>query len=482
VAVAVAIATTATTAGCAQIFGFDETSPYADDGVRLSYQRKRAGATIVDEAMDLTAGSATVLVADAAEPTGLRRIPAVLEDADTWFVDLPPATPAEILFDLPDDELIRIYAFPHRTISALYGVLGDPAPEVAPPNAQLDLNVTLDVAYTAEELMVYVVGAWARRNFAELPAAGAAVWDPPAVAYAAFASLAGTLDRIRSADAVMALRYAGNTLAGYAALPPFDQQDGVDAVTGTMTTVAADRTLDAVFVPTVAGPRFAATTPAMANLTMSWSVVAAPATAITSNTGPSLTSGSVLETDTGVVQVAFGNPTPWDPAVTFNTSATRDYTPPGAIAAVTLRAGLYTVDVPGGAGQTFDLPAGLPLLVTLGGRALTTDGAVVTLDRTRAIELSYVLDRDACDLYSATIYELVDDGAGTFSLVSRVGIDGAAPSFLVPPELIEAGKRYMIRAQCRLGGMPGLATGDLVTRAWPTSVGYFDSAVFEVAP
>jgi hypothetical protein len=130
--------------------------------------------------------------------------------------------------------------------------------------------------------------------------------------------------------------------------------------------------------------------------------------------------------------------------------------------------------------MVFDLPQGLPILVTLAGTALTSDGQILSFDRTKAVEISFVLDRQACDLYSITAYELVDNGAGTFVHTTRVGMSSTTAQFTVPGDLFESGKFYTLRAQCQQGGLPGLATGDLVTRQWPLHVGYFDSGVFQV--
>jgi hypothetical protein len=483
---ALALGVAVITGGCAQIFGFDETSPYDDDGIRLSWQRKLVGATVVDQAMDLTAGSATILITDAEDPSGLRRVPCVLEDPDTWFAELPVGTTGSILYDLPEanDDLIRIWAFPSRTLQGVYGVLGHPDPEPAPVDAQLDLSITLDTAYNGETLQMYTVGAWSYRNFPEVPVPGMGItaWDPPAVPYASSASITGRpLVRIRSGDAVALLRYAGPLLSGFLAVPPFDQQNGIDVITGTMSPVALDATLDVTFMTTIAGPRFAATRPVVAGLSQSWSVHSSPGTSVTNSAGPALTSGGLLETDTGAINTAYGNPFPWDTTVTFSTGEARTFLPPGAVNPSTLYAGLYSVVTPA-PGLVFDLPQGLPITVSLAGRALTSDGMTVTLDRTKAVEISFGLDREACDMYGVSIYELVDNGAGTFVHTGRVAINGVTPSFTIPGDLFTTGVPYTMRAVCQLGGVPNLLEGDLVTRAWPLHIGYLDSGVFTVAP
>jgi hypothetical protein len=248
-----------------------------------------------------------------------------------------------------------------------------------------------------------------------------------------------------------------------------------------MGTVALDHTLDATFMTTIAGPRFSATRPPVANLAQSWGMNASPGEAIQTSAGPGLTSGGLLETDTGVIATTYGNPFPWDTTVTFSTNANRGFTPAGAVNPTALYAGLYSVAEPE-AGQMFDLPQGLPITISLDGRALTMDGMTVTMDRTKAVEISFGLDRDACDMYSVALYELVDNGAGTFVFTGRVAMNGDAPSFTIPGDLFATGVPYTMRAVCQLGGIPNLAAGDLVTRQWPLHIGYLDSGVFTVAP
>ena len=41
----------------------------------------------------------------------------MLEDPDTWFVELPPGTAASMLYTLPDETIFRLYALPARTHS-----------------------------------------------------------------------------------------------------------------------------------------------------------------------------------------------------------------------------------------------------------------------------------------------------------------------------------------------------------------------------
>jgi hypothetical protein len=141
---------------------------------------------------------------------------------------------------------------------------------------------------------------------------------------------------------------------------------------------------------------------------------------------------------------------------------------------------MYSIQTPA-PGLVFDLPQALPLLVTINGRALATDGPTITLDRTRAVAVSFTVDRPAaCDLYTLRLDELVDN-AGVTQRVPRLAMSALEPSWLVPNAEFTTGATYVLQAQCQRGGLPGLATGDLVTRSWPMHVSYFDGGVFTIA-
>ena len=469
------------TSGCAQLFGFDETEPYQ---IRLTLVRKHAATTVTEEPMDLTTSTATFLVPDDAAPGGLVEIPAALSGTDTFLASLP-GPGGMVLFTNPDDSIRRLWAYPAPEQRAAFTYLDRGlVPEPAPAMAQLDLNVTLDVAYTAEALWFYAVGPWAYRSFPELPVATATTWDPPPIPWAntAFAQVQNRpLERIRATDSLWIMRYAGAQLAGAKQITAFDQQDGVDTITDTLATVPLDRTLNAQFATTAPGPRFAATSPAVGSLGMSWGVIAAPAAEIGYGTGPQLHAGGLAEADPGALMVMYGNPFPWGEVVSFGASESRVYTPVAPLMPTTLYAGMYSYMAPT-EGMVFDLPQGLPLLVSIDGRALTADGTTVTIDRTTAFEVGFTLDReDACDFYGLRFDELVDTGGGVLGRISRLQLNGLEPRWRVPNAELTTGATYVMQASCSLDGTPGLASGDLVTRTWPVHGSYFDSAVFTVA-
>ena len=470
-------------AGCAQVFGIDQTSPYPDEGLRLTFERRFIGAAIVSEPMDLTAGSATFLILDDADPSGYRRVAGVLDGTTALTGDVEASADAAVQVDIPDDDVIRIFDLPGRTtISGLFAIHAHPNAEPAPTNAALDLNVTLDAPYAAGEgLSVYAVGAWSVRGYPEVPAAGATTWDPPPIMYSTFGSITGRpLERITSADQVLVLHHVGPQLRGVLEVPRFDQQDATDTVGGILTPVTLDQSFSASVGVTMPAPRFAQTRPAVANVAMSWSLNAAPGWRIAATAGPQLHAGPLTEADT-TVTVMYGNPfaaRDWQTTFIFSTNAYRPFTPPG-LPAVNLYAGLYTVGSP--ATTTYDLPQGLPLIVTLAGGALTTDGMMVTLDRSRPVEISVTTDRQACDFYGYTLYELVMQGTGT-AYAARGSFATDGPSIRVPGDVFAVGVPYTIRVVCQLGGFPAFDEGDFTMRDLPTSVGYLDSGVFTVMP
>jgi hypothetical protein len=478
-------------AGCAQIFGIDETTALPDAGpagLRLSFQRTYVGATIVDEPIDMTQATATFLIVDPADPSGFRRVTPTPETNQVLYGDVPPGSDAQVMYTLPDDTVTRIWKLPAPTVTGLYLVHGHPNAEPAPAGATLDFSFTLDAGYaTGQALQAYTIGSWTARGFpgTELPAPdmGITAVDPPPYVFDTSNSLTGRPhERLRTDDAVLVLKHAGPTLTGVLTATPFDQTGG-DQVTGTMTGVPADQALMITVMPTAQTPRFAQTRPVMANLGMSWALDASPGGTYGSNLGPRLSSGGVLETDTGMIMAMYPDPFAgrgWPAVLTWATYMSRTYTPPMPLPAVGLSTGLYTIATPS-AGLALDLPQGLPITITVAGTALTTDGMTLAIDRSGPIDVNFVTDRATCDLYVATFYELVEQ-AGALVYTERMNLLGTEPQWTIPGDTITTGVMYTVRAQCIRGGYPMLAAGDLTERTLPVHVGYLDSGVFTVMP
>lgn len=497
---ALATATTASLAlaGCAQIFGIQQTSgPSADapPGVptaTLEVTRLSVGATVVTAPQDVTGLMASFEVPDTTDPSGLREIAATQSATDTWSAAFPDANP-EVLYTLPDypTPVPRLMSF-GRAVKVLYGVLEHPSPQPAPDGATISVNVALPSAYqpASEGLQVYTVGVWTDHvlSGAELPAQGAtqvtASWP---FTTASVASLSGRpLEKLTTSDQPLVLRYAGNLLTGALIATPFDQS-GANTITGTMAQVNADQTLSIMLQPSLVAPRYAQVRPAVANLGMAWYVDAAPAGQYGSNSGPQLAAAGVAQTDPPQVTAMYGNPFAalgWQPLVTWSTNESRAYTPAGSMIGATLYSGMYQLGA-ATPGASFTLPAGLPVTIRLAQTPLISDGTMVTLDPNQAVDVSFDVEPGHLDntLYQANVYALVPNAANTALQYQGVlYMAGTTPHFLAPRALFKAGQLYTIRAVSVEGGYPALPSGDLTQRSLPISVSYLDSGAFEVAP
>ena len=467
--------------GCAQLFGLDETTRGTPPSTSLSLQRVSVGARIVYAPQDLAGSMGTYLVADDASPGGLSRVPAAQAELGRWTAPLTAAAP--ILFDLPDypKPLQRIFDFPEAEVKGLYGVMEHPSPQPAPAGATITVNATLDAAYTGtERFELYVVGTW---NSIALNAPAVNTLGPIVQTFAATA-MSNTItgrphERITSQDGAVVLRYDNlNILRGAFKAAPFDQT-GTDTITGTMTSVAAQPFTFAIDQADVMR-RYSMVRPPVGNLTMSWSVRAAPGAQLNNDNGPLLAAGA--PTDATSVKSQAGNPfaPDWPSTALWSTQATRIYTPPSAGLPVTLVANMSERALLAD-GLQMKLPAAIPSRITLVGTVLENDGVTIAKP-TRAVEVSFAADASTT-LYQLQLFKLVPNMAGTaLQLEHKVGANAAAPRFLLPPELFEPGSLYTLRAIAVAGGFPGLGAGDLTQRTIPCSVSFVDSGVFTVAP
>lgn len=476
--------------GCAQIAGIDETSgPATADRVSLSYEKISVGATVVRAPLDLTGLAAEYLVADDAEADGFLHVPAEQLTSDTWSAAIPTGTPA-IRYFTPDypEPGAKILAIPQRTILGLFGRLEHPNPEPAPPGAMLTVRSTLPTPYAATEgFQLYTLGSWTVRGFSatEIPAVGAAAFGPVSFPFSSTTSITGRPpEKITTADSVMFLRYIGNRLTGVMEAAPFDQT-GTDTIMGTMTAVTASETLDIhVGPPAAVAQRFAPARPALPALSMAWYLHAAPGYEIANDNGPLLNAAGVAMADTGTISQPYGNPfvaKGWPTLLTWTTVATRTYTPMVGMPAIDLHAGLYQHVQPT-AGMTLDLPAGLPEVITMDGKPLSTDGLTIA-PPTKAVTVSFVAGVTTNTLYQIQLFE-IGPNMGNTALVQTLKLTatGLEPQLTLPPDLFVAGKTYNLRAICIQGGYPGIADGDFTKRELPIAVGYLDGGVFTVTP
>ncbi len=473
--------------GCAQIAGIDETTgPVTPDRVSLTVEEILVGATIVREPFDLTGLTAQYAVADDAEPDGLKRVDAELTTPDTWSADIPEGTPP-VFFDLKDPVRHEI-DFAQRNVYYLNGRMQHLHPVAAPMGATLSVQATLPAAYAANEsLQLYTLGSWNVRGFsaAEVPMLGATAFGPVMFPFSSVTSITGRpLEKLTTADAVLLLRYVGNKLTGVMEAAPFDQT-GTDTVMGTMTAVAADQTLTiTVGPPAAVAARYAPARPAMPTLSMAWYLHAAPGHEIANDNGPLLHAQGISMVDSGMVSAAYGNPfvaKGWPTVLTWSTQASRSYTPMGQTLSITLTAVLNQVVEPT-PNLTLDLPAGLPEVVTIDGRPLSSDGLLMPKP-TKAVKVTFVSGITNNTLYQLQLLEIIPNAAGT-ALGQKVILAavGLKPEFTIPPEFLVAGHTYNFRAICNQGGFPGAARGDLRVRELPVASAYLDGGVFTVTP
>ncbi len=479
-------------AGCAQIAGIDETTgPARPDPLSVTVEQIQVGASVVRGPIDLgaiTGLTAQYQVPDESEADGLHRVDAKLTTTDTWSADVPTGTPP-VVFDLPDypTPVKRQVDLAQRNIFVLYGRMQHPDPEPAPAGATLSVQSTLPSPIVAgEAFQLYTLGSWNVRSFsaAETPIAGAATFGPVTFPFSSMGSITGRpLEKLTTADAVLLLRYVGNKLTGVMAAAPFDQT-GTDSITGAMTAVIADQTLGInVGPPAQVLARYAPVRPSMPTVSMAWFLHAAPGYEIGNDNGPLLDAAGVAMADTGMISTTYGNPfvaKRWPTVLTWATSASRTYAPAGQLP-VALTAGLFQQLEPT-AGATLDLPAGLPEVITIDGRPLSSDGLAIPRS-TQPVHIAFVSGITNNTLYQLQIYELVPNAANT-ALVQKIALSATAlaPQFTLAADVLAPGKLYNLRAICLQGGYPGATVGDLRPRSLPTAVGYLDGGVFKVTP
>ena len=144
-------------AGCAQLFGIQETSsggdgPGADTSptsVTMEIQRISIGTTPARTAYDVSQLPANFLVPDSSA-AGFKRVKATAA-GDTWSAEIPDGTPAmEITLGLDFPDMFRrLYSLPQRNMKVLYGLYEQPNALPAPVNGALGVMITLPSATTA---------------------------------------------------------------------------------------------------------------------------------------------------------------------------------------------------------------------------------------------------------------------------------------------------------------------------------------------
>jgi len=484
----VVVATLASTGGCAQLAGIDNTSGSGRTVDSVKVTRLSIGNQVVPVPLDLSGLPARYLLATDSAGVYDRVYASPTGGPGTWTRDL--AAPAPVEFLLPDvpTPVPRLFDFPNRQLQVLFAPLEHPDRAPAPSGAMLTVTAPLDVAATAmDSFQVFTVGSWTQ--FALTAGVGATSIGPITYPFSTSTSLSGRaqLDKLTTQDAFLVLRYTGSALTGVAEATPFDQT-GADMVTmPKLTAVAPDQTLDVRVSPPTLAMRYAAVRPTVGTLTMTWNVVAAPGYRIASNSGPPLQSGTLLMADVGV-SAKYGNPfagRDWHAIFKLQTTETRTAMLPGPMGPalpVTLFAGMNQFVEPS-PGLTLGLDAGLPVLILIDGKQLAVDTNQTIAQPSKFAEVTFLADNTNATLYNLQVLDLLPNAAVTaFDAHLVFAAASAEAKFEVPPEIFQVGHYYTLRAFCTYGGYPGIADGDFTNRQLPLTQSFLDSGVFMVTP
>ena len=151
-----------TLGGCAQLAGIEDTNGDGRVGVSLAIERVSIGTTVVRTPQDLSANTATYLLADAADPALITPVVATETTPGTWSAEIFDVTPP-VVFDLPDQPgpvFDRQIALPNRDIVTVFDVLEHPDPVPSVLTDTITVSATLDTPFAGETFELLVIGAW----------------------------------------------------------------------------------------------------------------------------------------------------------------------------------------------------------------------------------------------------------------------------------------------------------------------------------
>lgn len=470
--------------GCAQLFGLDNTTGVDAnvDVATLQVQRVSIGATVIKAPQDLTGQTAQFFQPDNTPLDGQ------LSGTDT-FTSILPGTPP-VLFTVPDMLVPkRLMALPARDQKNVLLAYEHPAAQEPLPSSQIALAVTLPSAkVAAESFLIQSIGAWMQSP--AIAVADTATSISQTLPYSDFTQMtAAPKVRITVSDVTLVLRYTGAALSGVLQAS-FDQTDGADGVSGTMTAVTADKMAGGMVDSANITTRFTAVRPTTAAPALSWSINAAPGWSIANTTGVRLHSATVPATDTTFTTPMWGNPfesLDWKAVLSFSAASSRTYTyTENAMSLpVSLSTSMVQLAEPS---TTLDItmPAGLPTTVRADQMLLTSDGMMLPLDLTKPIEVDAIVDKPTNTLYELAVVQLGIDTTGTMPAITRTIVlymyttAEGMPLFKVPPETFTVGKTYYITVRSFQGGYTAAADGDLTVASLPLAASVLDSGVFTV--
>ena len=480
-------------AGCAQLFGLDNTTggDATVDVTTLQVQRVSIGASVIKAPQDLSAQTATFITPDGTKVEG------TLVGTDTFSAPVL-GTPA-VMYTVPDKDVPRrMLALPSRMQKGILTAFEHPGAMPPLPSSQIALSVTLPSGQpyvTGQTFAVQSIGAWMQSGVAVAAPDTGVTTVSQTLDYSTFTSMTGgDKFRITSTDVTLFLRYTGAALSGVLQAQ-FDQTDGADGMSGMMTAVAADKTATATLDSTGYATRFSAVRPAVTTYGSSWRVTAAPGWSVNSDVGVRLDSGSNAADATTFTSM-YGNPfesLDWKAvlAVGAQQSRTFSFTDGTNTASVTLLASLSQLGEPSQV-TAVTMPAGLATTIRADQNLLTSDGVSpgagtsLKLDLTKPVEVDAIIDMPSNTAYELVLTELGFDTTGTAPVLTRkIVLDAftvatGMPVFKVPPELFTVGKSYVLTVRIYKGGFNDPTSGDLTAVSLPYASSSVDSAVFKV--
>jgi hypothetical protein len=462
-------------AGCAQLFGIDNTTGSNVDapgpGAHVSFRRASIGTTTLVAPLDLstTNDKVTFLVPDASDPSGYQHVPGAVEALGVWHADIA----VKPLVDFTIFGGRHLWALSSSDLHVETAQLEHPNADMASPTAMLNMNVNVPATTASDGFQLEAIGAWSYFNLAAEAAGTTTLTDT--LAYSMFAPMgAQKVARIVPADTVVLLRHdtATNDLTGVFQTS-FDQAD-TNTLTGTLAVVTPDRTLDVNINPGALATRYTAVRPAVSGLGMNWALVAAPGYTRGIVAGPGLAAAGVAVADTKITHT-YGNPFTslgWNELLYYTTAESRTFMPASG-PAIALYAGLYSVTEPS-ANLTLDLPAGLPESISVNDVPVTSDGMQIDVDAQKLAHVTFVADHPTNAVYEAVLSKVT--ATGLAFVIDALSND--AGGLWLPADAFETGQQYTIEVVCIQGGYPNAATGDLETTMLPFHLGYNYSGVF----
>jgi hypothetical protein len=473
--------------GCAQLAGIDNTSKGSDAGTPVStlqLEHVSVGKTIIKSPHAIAGLNASYLVPDAAAAGGQRKVVPTVTGTDTWTADTGGiAVPIQFKTDELPTPNLRILDFPTASLRWPIAILEHPNAEPAPGGSTIDINVGLPSLQAGETYQLFTIGAWSNVGLAA-PADGTGTLAPGALSLLQTNSPIRRLDKITTADSVLLLRYAANTLTGHLIAPPFVQTSAANPITGNMVTTGLDRTLDIRVNQNAAAQRLATVRPAVGAASYVWRVNAAPGLDYSIQAGPQLDAAGVLApvaADPQTITATYGNPfsASFDAILVWDIRANRTYTNASTLT-TTLSAGFTERAKPSPA-LALTTPAGLPDRITANAALLNVDNVMVPAPLDAPIDVSFVTDAATKNsLYALQLFELVPTMMTTYTLTLVVTAHTANPGTKLPRDLFKAGSLYVLRAFSFAGCYPAAATGDLAQQSLPCAFSFADSGVFQV--